>query len=93
MDFLLLQQVCIRRGGYKAIKSIADAEQQRDAGQRGCPQTRDVEDKGDAVLDRIGHHRFKQHIICFAQAVEGGVEHILHGVQDIKPNQQQHKVK
>ena len=39
------------------------------------------EDKGNAVIYRVRNDRFKQHIVCFAEAVEGSVKDILECIQ------------
>ena len=93
LDPLPLQQEHVSPQRHHAIKGIPDTEQQRNSRQSRNPHTCRIEDKGNAVVDGVGHHRLKEHIVGFAQTVEGGVEDVLEGVQDIEAHEEQDEVK
>ena len=83
-DMILLQIEVIRRPRNDAVERIADAEHQRDAEERRCPDFCQIQDEEHAVIDRVRHDRFKEHIVRFAPPVEGRVEDVLHGVEDVE---------
>ena len=93
IDALFLQKERIRRKRYDTIEGVADTEQQSNADKRRRPHARGVENECDTVIDRIRHHRFKQHIVRFAEPIEGGVKHVLNSVQNVESNEYQHQFK
>ena len=94
-DIYLLfpEQECIRYKRNNAIKGIADTEQQGNSSKSWRPHARNVKYEGDAVIDRICYHGFEKHIVRLSKSVEGGIEDVLHSVQNVKRYEQQHEVK
>ena len=79
----------IRAEGNHAVEGHAQAEEQGDAVEGGGPDAGEVQDEGGAVENRIRDHRFKEHVVRFAEAVKGGVEDVLEGVEHIEAQQEQ----
>ena len=59
IDLLFSEQESIRHEWYHTIKCVANTEQQSNACERRSPDTRRIENKRNAEIDRICYDRLK----------------------------------
>ena len=82
----------VRAERNHAVKGHAQAKEQGDAVEGGGPDAGQIQNECRTVKDRVGDHRLKEHIVCLSEAVEGGVEDVLEGVEHIEAQQKQHEL-